>query len=237
MFSVALIGADGAGKTTICRRLEAEQPLPIKYIYMGVSKASSNHALPTTRLIQALKRALGQKTAEGGPPDPTRVKARPRGLIKRALFTLKAMLRLANLLGEEWYRQSLSWFYQHRGYVALYDRHFFFDYYAYDIANDDSDRSLTSRIHGFFLRTLYPKPDMVILLDAPAEILLARKGEGTLDLLESRRQEYQLLRDEILYFMVVDVSQPEDVVLAEVTEFIYRFYQTVTKRQMKVRDV
>jgi cytidylate kinase len=57
MFTVALIGPDGAGKTTISRRLEHELPLPVKYVYMGINTVASNHMLPTTRLACAMKRS------------------------------------------------------------------------------------------------------------------------------------------------------------------------------------
>ncbi|MGH3091699.1 MAG: hypothetical protein ACRDOG_05135, partial [Gaiellaceae bacterium] len=55
-FTVALIGPDGAGKTTVARRLEGSLEGPVKYLYMGVNPDASNHLLPTTRLAHALKR-------------------------------------------------------------------------------------------------------------------------------------------------------------------------------------
>jgi hypothetical protein len=36
------------------------------------------------------------------------------------------------------------------------------------------------------LEHFYPKPNLVIYLDAPAEMLFARKKEGTIELLEQR---------------------------------------------------
>ena len=42
-------------KTTIGRRIEHTLPLPVKYVYMGVNLDSSNHMLPTTRLIKAIE--------------------------------------------------------------------------------------------------------------------------------------------------------------------------------------
>ena len=80
MFTVALIGPDGAGKSTISRRLQASINRPIKYVYMGINLEASNIMLPTTRLMLALKRASSQPLAMGGPPDPNRVKAPPKGL-------------------------------------------------------------------------------------------------------------------------------------------------------------
>lgn len=224
MFTVALTGLDGAGKTTIGRRLEQALPLPVKYIYMGINLDSSNLVLPTTRLMLEIKRALGRKPDMGGPADPFRAKPRPRGAWRQAAAGLKSGLRLANRIGEEWFRQALAWYYQSRGYIVLFDRHFFSDYYASDIAQEGAGRPLTSRIHGFMLERLYPKPDLVIYLDAPAEVLFARKGEGSLELLQRRRQEYLQSRNQFRRFAVVDASRPEEDVTRDVSELICSFY-------------
>ena len=237
MFTVALIGPDGAGKTTIGRRIEHMLPLPVKYVYMGVNLDSSNHMLPTTRLLKAIKRARGAAPDVAGPPDPNRVRTRPKGFVKQALVGLKSGLRMTNRIGEEWFRQALAWYYQRRGNIVLFDRHFFSDYYAYDIANQRADRRLSDRIHGFILNRVYPKPDLVIYLDAPAEVLFARKGEGTIEALERRRQEYMSLQGVVKHFALVDATQPQEVVAREVTNLIRDFYNQRTGKQMKVRDV
>ena len=100
---------------------------------------------------------------------------------------MRSGLSLANRMCEEWFRQGLAWYYQFRGQIVLFDRHYFSDYYAYDIAAGNGGRPLGRRIHGFMLKYLYPKPNLIIYLDAPAELLFARKGEGTLKALEHRR--------------------------------------------------
>jgi hypothetical protein len=66
-FTVALVGADGAGKTTVARSLPAILPFPAVYLYMGVAPASSNYALPTTRVAHAIKRMFG-RGSDPGPP-------------------------------------------------------------------------------------------------------------------------------------------------------------------------
>jgi thymidylate kinase len=225
MFTVALIGADGAGKTTIGRRLEHCLPLPVKYVYMGINFDASNHMLPTTRLLHALRRLWGAKT-DHGPPDPKRTRPVPRGPLRRAAASVRASLRLVIRLSEEWFRQGLSWYYQCRGNIVLFDRHFFSDFYAHDIARNGSPRPLSRRIHGFLLEHVYPKPDLVILLDAPPEILFARKGEGTLQTLENRRQEYLRMRSLVKHFSIVDASRPQDEVVRAVTGVIEEFYRT-----------
>lgn len=214
MTTIALIGPDGAGKTTVAQRLQDVLPVPVRYLYMGVSADSSNVMLPTTRIARRVKRALGAPPDTAGPPSHASRSARPRPLHQRAVRGVRAGLRLANRTAEEWYRQATAWRWQRRGAVVIFDRHFFIDYHAYDIATTHR-RSLTQRLHGLLLARVYPKPDLVIYLDAPAEVLLARKGEGTLDALERRRAEYRAIAPLVPSFVEVDATAPlDDVVVA-----------------------
>ena len=128
MFTVALVGADGAGKTTVSQRINGLLPFPVKYIYMGISPESSNIALPTLRIVSAIKRAMGRGSDMAGPPDPTRVYHLPKGVMARIIGGLKSSLRLANRLSEEWFRQCVVWYFQRRGYIVIFDRHFFSDF-------------------------------------------------------------------------------------------------------------
>jgi thymidylate kinase len=222
-FTVALIGPDGAGKTTLARRLEHELPMPATYLYMGVSADSSDRMLPTTRLAHALKRRRGAPLDTAGPPDPADVsKPKPRGAVKRARRAVRSVLRLGNQLAEESYRNMLAWRYLRRGAVVLFDRHYFADYYAYDIANG-ARRPLSRRLHGWALQRVYPRPDLVVYLDAPAEVLLARKGEGTLEALERRRGDYLELARVTPNFEVVDAARPLDEVAGDLVAIVGEF--------------
>jgi len=224
LFSVALVGPDGSGKTTISRRLRETLPLPIRYVYMGVNPESSNLMLPTTWLLNKVKRGLGAAPDTRGPRAlEDAVKPRPKNPAKRALVEVKSGLLLANRIAEEWFRQALTWLYTRRGYVVLFDRHFFSDYYAYDIAPTPYRKPWTRRLHGWMLMHVYPKPDLMIYLDAPAEVLLARKGEGTAEVLEDRRRAYLEMRAHVPHFVTVDATQPEDAVLHQVTALILAF--------------
>jgi thymidylate kinase len=217
--TVALIGPDGAGKTTVARELERVLPIPVRYLYMGVSADSSNVMLPTTRLARRIKRALGASPDTAGPPSHDRPRTHPTSLPRRLAGNVRAGLRLANRSAEEWYRQALAWRWERRGAVVVFDRHFFVDYHAYDIASDH-DRSAGQRLHGFLLAHLYPRPDLVVYLDAPGEVLLARKGEGSVEALERRRGEYRAIAPHVPRFAEVDATRPLDDVVQEVAERI-----------------
>jgi hypothetical protein len=187
--------------------------------------------LLTTRLAASLKQKSDQPAAWEGPPDPGRSKAASKGFLKRAWTSLRSILRLVNRVGEECYRQCLTWYYLWQGNIVLYDRHFFFDYYAYDIAPILENRSLSRRMHGLFLQYILPKPDLVIYLDAPAAVLFARKGEGTIESLERRRQEYLQARRHVRHFEVIDATQPMEQVTREVTQVILAYSESRSKKQ------
>ena len=212
---MALIGPDGAGKTTVARALPERLQAPATYIYMGVNWEASNRLLPTTRLIRALRaRRAGREVAKEAPEATPG--SRPDGAAgRRAGAAVWRGLALANRLGEEVYRQLLAWSYVRRGYVVVFDRHFFSDYHAADIASG-SALPLGKRVHGLFLAHVYPKPDLVVFLDAPADVLYSRKGEWTPEYLDRRRRDYLAVGQLARSFVVVDASRQLDEVIGEV---------------------
>ena len=219
MFSVALIGPDGCGKSTISKRLLQDPSFASKRIYMGVDRDESNYALPTTKLIRWVKRQLNIGQDQGGPRDISgKSKQATRSLPKRLLKQLSTAVVFINNTAEEWYRQLLTWYFIRRGQVVIFDRHFYADFYHFHV-NGRDDR-WTSRLHGYMLEHLFPKPDLVVYLDAPAEVLFARKKEGTIELLEERRGNYLELRDKVPHFERIDATQPEDAVFADVRQLI-----------------
>ncbi len=216
-FTVTLIGADGSGKSTVIQQLSGALSRPCTNLYMGVSTSSSNRMLPTTRLYHAWKRVNNPQHDDRGPPDPDRQQLYQKSLAKRIVKSLRQSLHYLILFSEEWYRQLLSWWYLRRGQILLYDRHFFIDYYAYDI---NRPRSFWQRFHGMMLMRWYPRPQLVIFLDAPVEVLFARKGEGSLALLERRREDYLALQNVLPDFTIVDATQPLERVVENIVAVI-----------------
>jgi len=204
---IALIGGDGAGKTTITRRLLDARRLPFRYLYMGINLESSNVALPTTRLLQRLRggaqRPASTHATAGARPKPRGVRG-----------ALRAGARLLYRLSEEWYRQALCWLAELRGEIVLCDRHFVYDFY--EPAARRAGKGLADRLHLWILERVYPRPDLVLFLDAPPEVLFARKGEATLEFLAGRRAAILELGAGDRRFARVDATQPLDAVTAEV---------------------
>jgi thymidylate kinase len=208
-FTAALVGCDGAGKTTVARALERDSALPVRYLYMGVSSDSSDRQLVTTRLVHHIKRRRGAPPDTAGPPElpPS---APPPAPLPRRLRRSRA--------ADEWYRQALAARDVRRGRIVVFDRHYIADFHAAEIAGRAP--TVTQRLHGLMLSRLYPRPDVVIFLDAPPEVLHARKGEGTLASLTRRRNEYLRLGETTDRFAVVDATQPLDAVVGSVTRLL-----------------
>lgn len=216
--TVALVGPDGAGKSSISRLLE-ERNLgrPVKTIYMGVNLDASTMMLPTTRVAMAVKRR------RGGRPDMTmrvaeaQVEQRWRDGAAR---DLKDALRLSLWLAEEWFRQAVALRWARGGAIVIFDRHFLADYAS---TSNDSPRRWPARVHETLLRRAYPKPGLVICLDAPGTVLHARKGEATPEWLEQRRSHYLRIADIVPRFEIVDVDRPLPDVVDDVARLITEF--------------
>jgi thymidylate kinase len=95
-----------------------------------------------------------------------------------------------------------------RGRLVLLDR------VAYDAKLPGSvDTSAGGRITSALLLAFGPKPDVLLMLDAPGEVMFARKGEHTVEILESWRQAYLKLAEALPNAWVLDATEPQDVVL------------------------
>lgn len=119
-------------------------------------------------------------------------------------------------------RQWMSWLdgkrHQYRGRLVLFDR------YCYDARLPTSAGSRRSRFRRWLLGHSLPRPDLVVLLDAPGEVLYGRKGERSPALLEAERVAYRRLVAELPNASVVDATRSAEVVRRAVTSVIWRGY-------------
>lgn len=214
MTTVALIGGDGAGKTTIASHLEKSLPWPGKYLYMGTSVISSDAALPTSRLALAIKMHLHNKSrsASNDSQDAPSCDVLHYGPAKHGVIWVFA--RFLNRMAEAWWRQLLSVSYQLRGFVVIYDRHFLFQ--PVDRHNSTVSR-IFQELELWIFQHCYPRPDLVIFLNAPPEVLNRRKADAALDQLAEQR-EFMIERGKMMpNFVDIDAGRPLEQVIADVS--------------------
>lgn len=235
MFTVAIVGPDGAGKSTLLKNLQKQLDLPSKVIYMGVNPEATTHSSPTWRLHLWLKRTVkGKKSRSSTNSNQQNMDNTPsenrtpktRNPLLSVLFGVKSMVFMASWMTEEWYRQAVSWYYTRRGYLVLFDRHFYIDHQADRIINPDRKVSRTQKFHDTVLEKHYPRPQMVIYLDAPSDILFARKGESTPEELERKREVYTQMAEYMPHFEIVDATLSSEEVAKQSTEKIMLYYKT-----------
>jgi len=187
---------------------------------MGASTEASNVVLPTSRLLVYLKRRRIERfidQSERLPPSEmmsNEMKARlPRGKIVKALGVV-------NRTAEEWYRQLHVWFYTMRGYIVICDRHFLYEYFPDSARLRSKDQRLSVRLHASLLSRFFPRPDLTVFLDAPPEVLYARKPEWTIEHLEKQRAGIIEQGDTGKNFVSVDATQPVNRVFSDVQALI-----------------
>jgi len=117
----------------------------------------------------------------------------------------------------QWRRYLSARYHQGRGRLVIFDR------YTFDaLLSPRQTLGVLRRIRRWLLANACPAPDLVIILDAPGELLHARKGEHTVALLEEQRQEYLRLRSQLPHAVVIDAGQDSDAVRREAMSLIWR---------------
>lgn len=80
-----------------------------------------------------------------------------------------------------------------------------------------------------------PKPDLVIVLDAPADVMHARKRETTLEEIERQREAYLALARTLPNAHVVDASRSPNETIDEVTNILLDHMAAAVARRLKLK--
>jgi thymidylate kinase len=169
---VALLGPDGAGKSTLAAELERSFYFPVRSVYMGLYQRPS-----------------------------------------------RSRVGLPGRLGTQWARWLEGAYQRRRGRLVLFDR------YSYEALVPNRFRhSRRGRARRWLLGHSCPPPDLVVLLDAPGELLYERKGEHDVALLERQRAAYRALVSRLPRAVVVDASRDVGAVRPEITAAIWGEY-------------
>lgn len=126
---------------------------------------------------------------------------------------------VARQLSTQWSGWLQGAYHRRRGRLVLFDR------YPYDaLLPTRFQYNRLGRARRWVLAHACPPPELVIILDAPGEVLYERKGEKTAALLESQRQAYRALLPRLPRAVIVDASREAEQVRPEVTALIWQEY-------------
>jgi thymidylate kinase len=222
MISIALIGGDGSGKSTISTMLIEDFPLPVKRVYMGANIESSNYTLPWTKLILKLKLFLIRRQAKKkGIEDETYLTTHHIEHRQVKTGPVRVLLRSTYRFAEYVYRLGVAWWFKRHGYNVIFDRHFLFDTIVDPENPDRSAGTAMKRANHWLLATVLPRPDLFLYLDATPEIMLTRKHEVTVEYLQKQRQIWLNLGKKFDNFVCVDANRPIEQVYADVSAIIH----------------
>ena len=209
--TVVLCGADGSGKSTAARAV-------IEGLGVTFSPQKVHHFHWKPPLFSARRQA-----ARGPTTDPHALPAR-NPVVSLCYF---AFHWLEFALGSHLRLRPLTF----RGGLVLIDR------YYYDFLVDQRRYRLSVprtivRLGHVFLK----KPDLVVLLDAPAEVLQARKQEVPLPETERQRRAYRELVQALPNGRLVDATQPPEKVGADINRAILEFMAQRTVKRWGTRN-
>jgi thymidylate kinase len=189
---VAVLGPDGAGKSTVIEGLHRE----LSQVFRRTHRF---HLRP--RLLAGVRPANAPVTDPHGLP--------PRGklasLAKLVFFVLDAWVGHALCVSPLKRRSSL----------VIFDR------YAQDMLADPLRYRLSTPrwLNAALLRPI-PPPDLWLILDAPAPVLLGRKAEVSEAACAAQLAGYRHLLQELPHAVGIDTAQPQQASIAAACEAV-----------------
>lgn len=178
--SVAIIGPDGAGKTTLAQGLRESLPIPSAYVYLGVWREYP--------WDEWLRHVPGTRLA----------------------------MRIARLVARSWQVR----YFKARGRVVLLDR------FTYDVLLPSPGLDRRGRLTVALVRRICTDPDLVLVLDAPAQVMFDRKGEQGVEELHRRRLTYREVAQSLPHTATIDATQSVETVRREAEQAIWQRLRT-----------
>jgi thymidylate kinase len=171
---VAILGPDGAGKGSVIAALRAQIPVAVAALYLGDGGSSRSEyeggARSSAKHVHSVGSGLRAVVRNGLQrlPDPIH---EVQSVLRR---TAAGCLRLLPAYARAW-----------RGDIVLCDRH---PIEALAVGAYRPGR--VTRLESWMIERVLPRPDAILILDAPGDVLFSRKGEHSPDALERWRRGY-----------------------------------------------
>jgi thymidylate kinase len=203
---IAIIGPDGAGKSAVIDAI-CEQ---FRFAFHRVNRF---HLRP-----KSLRRESGAQ----------RVVTDPHGKPPRGIFL--SVLKVLFLMADYWLGYALRIApAMRRSQLIVFDR------YVYDLLVDSKRVRYGGPVWLLRLAArLVPHPNMVILLDAPPEVLWARKREVPFDEVVRQRGEYCKQARMLSFAKVVNAAQPFADVIRDVDCTIVDYFEQRTAERLRL---
>ena len=202
---LVFLGPDGSGKSSVIERVMVD-------LAPSFSAVRYMHLRPK----------LGLTVVLNGPPVVDPHAQVPRGLLTSLVkvvyfffdYTFGYLLKVRPLLA--------------RSTFVVFDR------YYHDMLVDPRRYRYGGPMWlARWVGSIIPGPDIFILLDAPPEILQARKKEVTFDETSRQRQAYLELVQGMKNGKVIDASQPLDKVVADVNRVVLDFMAERMRKRLE----
>jgi thymidylate kinase len=204
---IAFIGPDGSGKSVV----------------IDAVRRQFAPAFRDVRCFHMRPRLLRRKAIADGPVTDPHGQA-PRGLL--------ASIAKAFYFAADYY---LGYAFQIAPALSR-TRLILFDRYIYDLVVDS--KRVRYGGPGWLLRLVaraVPRPDLVILLDAPAEVLWSRKREVPFDEVIRQRSAYLQLARKLPSTIVVNAAQPVSDVIHEVACALIAHFSRRTAERLELQ--
>ncbi len=195
---IALLGCDGSGKSAVISQVTGQ------FRAAGIP-VTCGHWRPE---------ALPGRSAESLAAEDPHGKP-PHGKVKSILK-----------LGWLWFNWWLGWWRELR--KASRDGLVVFDRFHGDLLVDPRRYRYGGAIWlASVASRLMPQPDLILFLDAPPEVLLARKQEVSRAALEHSRERYLQFGKSHRRFLLIDVNRPLEDVIKDVISRINAVHRAI----------
>ncbi|MBR3133123.1 MAG: hypothetical protein IKG42_03515 [Clostridia bacterium] len=210
--SIAFLAPDGAGKSTIIEKIQN----PVSGSFYGIKNYYFRpHIFKNLGAYKPINPTIEEKTN----PDPHGKKANGfiKSFVRFMFYNIDFFFgNLIKIIPEKISKN-----------LIIFDRY----YYDYYVDMKRFQYNMPSRIPHFF-SWLISKPNIVFVLDAPAEVIYNRKKELDISEIERAREEYRKIAIKN-NFRIIDVNRDIQTITDDVTMQILGYMDEYTHKIMK----